>query len=153
SISVIEVNEHYCGTMEHECEYCGALHFEGESNVHGLFKSCCHFGKVKLQRSRRYPEHLQNLLTNKTNPNAKNFRDNIRSYNSALSFGSMGAQIESLSRGSYCFKIHGQVYHNTYNANNISGERRYAQLYVEDTEQATNISVVIYRRRVRGNIV
>jgi hypothetical protein len=123
--------------MGYDCSFCGALHFADKANGTGQYRSCCHFGKVKLQSRRRYPRELENLLTNR-NPLSKNFRDNIRSYNSALSFTSSRAHMEVIGNGPYYFKIHGQVYHNTYNLNSITGERKYAQLYVVDTEMATN---------------
>jgi hypothetical protein len=123
--------------MGYDCSFCGALHFADKANGTGQYRSCCHFGKVKLQSRRRYPRELENPLTNHDTL-VKNFRDNIRSYNSALSFASLGAHMEGISNGPYCFKIHGQVYHNTYNSNSISRERKYAKLYVIDIEMATN---------------
>jgi hypothetical protein len=43
------------------------------------------------------------------------FRQNIRMYNSALSFTSMGAKIDDNNitgtRGVYSFHIHGEIYH------------------------------------------
>jgi hypothetical protein len=45
-------------------------------------------------------------------PLSRNFRENIRSYNNAMAFASMGADIVSpSSNGLYCFPIHGQIYH------------------------------------------
>ena len=37
----------------------------------------------------------------------KDFKANIRSYNSTLSFASLGAQVETITNGPYCLKIHG----------------------------------------------
>ncbi|XP_015189381.1 PREDICTED: uncharacterized protein LOC107073305 [Polistes dominula] len=120
--NVQNVEEHYCGVLDSKCKFCGALHFPDEANREGLFKSCCHFGKVKLQRTKKYPEMLQSLMAGE-NDLSKNFKT-IRSYNSTLSFASMGADTETISNGPYCFKIHGQ---------------KYSQLYVLDTEIATDI--------------
>lgn len=73
---------------------------------------------------------------------------NIRSYNSSLSFASLGAQIDQVvGRGPYCFKIHGQVYHRTPHMHPIDDERRYAQLYVIDSsndirlQHASNVNL------------
>ncbi|GFU14034.1 helitron_like_N domain-containing protein [Trichonephila clavipes] len=69
----------------------------------------------------------------------QHFKKNIRSYNSALSFASMGAQIvPPAGRGAYCFKIHGQIYHRTSHLHPAqAGEEKFAQLYVMDSELAT----------------
>jgi hypothetical protein len=55
--------------------------------------------------------------------------------------------MEGISNGPYCFKIHGQVYHNTYNLNSITGDRKYAQLYVIDTEMATDTRLNVASNR------
>ncbi len=42
------------------------------------------------------------------------FRDNIRSYNNAVSFASMGVMlVDSHGEGPYVFNVHGQIYHRT----------------------------------------
>ena len=88
---------------------CGALNFSEESNRKGSFKNCCHFGKVKLEERKEYPALLRRLITG-TNKEAKNFKANIRSYNSSLSFASLGAQMKIQSNGPYALKVHGQIY-------------------------------------------
>lgn len=132
------VEEHFCGDLGVKCIHCGALNFAGESNRKGSFKNCCHFGKVRLEERREYPELLRNLITS-TNSEAKNFKANIRSYNSALSFASLGAQMEIKSNEPCCLKVHGQIYHCVYHLNNVNRQRKYSQHYVVDTEMATNI--------------
>ncbi|GFS63321.1 helitron_like_N domain-containing protein [Trichonephila inaurata madagascariensis] len=64
---------------------------------------------------------------------------NIRSYNSALSFASTGAQVvPPAGRGAYCFRIHGQIYHRTSHLHTAqAGEEKFAQLHVLDSELAT----------------
>ena len=131
----VNVDEHFCGELSSICKHCSALHFKDEVNRQGAYKNCCHFGKVKLQEHHEYPEVLKGMFDN------KDFKANIRSYNSALSFASLGAQVETITNGPYCLKIHGQVYHTTYNVNNVDENkpRKYAQLYVIDTDQANDI--------------
>ena len=131
----VNVDEHFCGELSSICKHCSALHFKDEVNRQGAYKNCCHFGKVKLQKHHEYPEVLKGMFDN------KDFKANIRSYNSALSFASLGAQVETITNGPYCLKIHGQVYHTTYNVNNVDENkpRKYAQLYVIDTDQANDI--------------
>ena len=61
-----------------------------------------------------YPEFLRMLLSDPANLNRAHLREYIRSYNSAVSFASMGAKIVDLpGRGPYVFKVHGQTYHRT----------------------------------------
>ncbi|GFY79501.1 helitron_like_N domain-containing protein [Trichonephila inaurata madagascariensis] len=51
----------------------------------------------------------------------------------------MGAQIvPPAGRGAYCFRIHGQIYHRTSHLHLVqAGEKKFAQLYVLDSELAT----------------
>jgi len=57
------------------------------------------------------PNKIIDLITG-TNEESKQFRENIRQYNSAISFVSFGSQITLPSEyGPYCFKIHGSIYH------------------------------------------
>lgn len=67
------------------CQYCHALRFHGEC------EKCCHKGKVALPALSQYPPGLQALF-NDDSAEGKNFRTNIRNYNSAFSFASFGAQ-------------------------------------------------------------
>ena len=86
-----------------------------------------------------YPSFMTDLLANNRDPYTKNFRAHIRSYNSALSFASMGANIVTpTGSGPYCFKTHGQVYHSTSHLHPRNGiAPKYAQLYVLDSALAT----------------
>ncbi|GLV33390.1 hypothetical protein CBL_21367, partial [Carabus blaptoides fortunei] len=79
------------------------------------------------------------LLSNPNTPDYRHFRDMIRSYNSAVSFASMGAKIvEFPGGGPYVFKVHGQVYHRTSHVRTLNAEPpTLAQLYVVDSTQAT----------------
>ena len=82
-----EVQIHYCGAMDVACEHCNALHFEGErTSADGKFSSCCRKGKVILPPKKEVPEYLKEILSNSKHDDYTNFQDNIRSYNSALSF-------------------------------------------------------------------
>lgn len=107
----ILVEEHYCGAMDSICRFCGALHFAAERSSDGLFTQCCQKGKVILPEDEfgnvlHYPPFLQSLLSNPADPNYRNFRENIRSYNNSVSFASVGAKIVKLhGRGPYCFKV------------------------------------------------
>jgi hypothetical protein len=85
--------------MNEICPECQSINFEDEKPSDCKFSSCCHKGKVKLQELGPYPELLETLLTDKKNPSCVNFIENIRSYNSALAFASMGATHEKLPEG------------------------------------------------------
>ncbi|XP_063794712.1 LOW QUALITY PROTEIN: uncharacterized protein LOC134949961 [Pseudophryne corroboree] len=129
------------------CHFCGAHNFLSERPSDGKFTSCCQKGKVKLPKPKnindvdlQYSHFLCQLLSDIANPNRIHFRDNIRSYNSAVSFASMGATIVTLpGNGPYVFKVHGQTYHRTSHLQPINNQApQFAQLYVIDSTQAAN---------------
>lgn len=136
----------YCGKMDSICVYCSSRNFPAEKPSDGKFTSCCRKGKVKLPkimdvsgREQAYPEFLRRLLSDKSHPDFTNFREYVRSYNSAVSFASMGAKIVDLpGRGPYVFKSHGTTYHRTSHTEPVNGANpEYAQLYVFDSSEAT----------------
>ena len=127
-----QVEPFYLGPMTRRCEYCSALRFETES------KNCCQNGKVKIaDLSSPYPEELKSLLTG-CHEYSKHFHENIRQYNSAFSFVSMGAQISPPPGfGPYCFRIHGQIYHRSGTLHPHDGEQpQYGQVYIMEANQA-----------------
>ena len=69
----------YMGPMTAVCHHCQALRFPSEA------LNCCHTGKVSLPALANYPQPLEELFTG-TSTEARNFRENIRKYNSAFSF-------------------------------------------------------------------
>jgi len=136
---------HDCGEMNLICEECGAKHFKGERPQDKKFQQCCKKGRVILPLPKECPEPLSKLLQN-NHPKAKSFMSKIRNYNSAHAFASMGATISSPpGRGPYCFRIHGQVYHNTA-AVGATPNPKYADLYFMDAAQASS-----YRANVEAN--
>ncbi|XP_046452737.1 uncharacterized protein LOC124200510 [Daphnia pulex] len=128
--------------MDVICEFCGAIHFKGELGSGKKFNLCCSKGKVILPPPQECPELLQLLFTH-CHPQSANFIKDARQNNNALAFASLGASIDVLrGRRPYCFKIHGQLYHNTtavqYYDEEISvpPALKYAQLYFLDSNQA-----------------
>jgi hypothetical protein len=128
---------HYLGPMNILCEYCGALHFASEQLTSSRvgapkFGSCCSQGRVSLPYLRDPPISLRHLFEGNDN-RAKEFRTNIRRYNAALAFTSLGETREQLNvpgPGPYVFKFHGELRH-------FSGQdTMYAQLYIIDPMEA-----------------
>ena len=144
-----QVKIHYCGSMDVGCESCNALHFEGERTADGKFSSCCHKGKVILPQKREVPPYLRQILVNPSHDDYQNFQENIRSYNSAVSFASMGAENEEIpGRGPYCFRCSGEIRHCTSNYHpNADEPRQYAQLYVVDSSKAN-----VIRNECKANV-
>ena len=141
------VARHDLGTMDHVCPKCGALHWldervqkAGSTNSHPLFGMCCGDGSITLPAPAPAPEPLQRFFSAST-PEGRNFRENIRQYNVALSFTSLGAQIDdSVNRGGGgppVFKIHGELHHQIGSLLPPHGKTPvYAQLYVIDSREA-----------------
>ena len=96
------------------CPHCGSLSFYKERF------NCCHNGKVNVGIY-PFPSQLETLFTQDTE-RGKNFRKNIRRYNTAFSFSSFSANLQSLpGRGPRVFRMCGQIYHKyatIYPANN-----------------------------------
>ncbi len=139
--------ERYIGLMNEICHECQSMNFKDEKPSDGKFSSCCHKGKVILDPLITYPSMLKSLLTDKTNRNHTNFMENIRAYNSALGFASMGASIrEPPRRAPYCFRIHEQTYHRASPLHPPKGETpKYAQMYILDLEEALETRMAIDR--------
>ncbi|GBO34875.1 hypothetical protein AVEN_23956-1 [Araneus ventricosus] len=127
------------------CQFRKSKNFAAERSSDGKFTSCCRKGKIKLEKpsDALSNDFLLDLLTNPNNPDYKKFHDNIRSYNSAVSFASMGTKVVDFSGGEpYVFKVHGQIHHRTSHIQSVNGQApHYVQLYVIDSTQATKIRV------------
>jgi hypothetical protein len=112
---------------------------------------CCSKGAVTLSIANDTPESLRILLT-ETRVNAnrkivwtertKHFQANIRSYNNAISFTSLGAKLDRAitntmnAAGVYTFRIQGALYHSMGSLLPPPGERpRFAQVYMFDFAQ------------------
>jgi hypothetical protein len=138
SFDEVSVDLHSCGTLDTMCNFCQAKHFRAEQATDKLFTQCCQKGKVILEPIRVAPL-LQDLMSGK-HKHSKNFLENIRSFNSALAFASMGANIAPPpGYGPYCFRINGQIYHRAGALHPDNAEqRKFAQLYILDPEEAGN---------------
>ena len=98
-------------------------------------------GKVELPVLQPVPQTLRALLEGDTEQ-AKEFRKNIRAFNNAFAFTSLGVKLDdSLLRGGggpYVFKIHGELYHQhgSLIPYREGAPRSFAQLYIHDTAHA-----------------
>ncbi len=126
-----EVEPFCLGAMNIKCQHCSALRFKDEN------LNCCQSGKIKIDELSPYPDKLKDLLTYK-DPESKHFHENIRQYNSAFAFASMGAQIAPPpGYGPYCFRIHGQIYHRSGTLYPSSGQQpKYGQVYIMEASEA-----------------
>ncbi|KAJ3816606.1 hypothetical protein F5880DRAFT_1457341, partial [Lentinula raphanica] len=150
------IQRHDLGKMEHICEHCGALHWlaekvSGSSKSSPQFGVCCKHGEVRIPLLQPPPEYLQLLLTSQ-DYQAREFRENIAQYNSALAFTSLGVSIdESVNRhgrGPPVFRIHGELKHLSGSLLPKQGKApAYAQLYILDPRIALS-----YRMQRNNNL-
>ncbi len=130
---------HTLGEMTTMYGKCDALHFLEEraassSCTNPQFTLCCAQGKVTLPLLAPPLEPLRRLLTSKET-DAKDFRQHIRSYNSALAFTFVGANLDTsvAQPGNYTYRLRGELYHRMGSLLPQPGEaRKFAQLYISD---------------------
>ncbi|CAG8853238.1 5621_t:CDS:2, partial [Gigaspora margarita] len=136
------VSRHYLGEMNAICVNCKALMWIDEristsSRTNPKFSLCCSNNRVQLPPLIDPPEPLYTLLFG-SDLRSKHFQEMIRAYNTALSFASMGAQIDEQvtgTKGIYAFRIHGEIYHNIGSLlpHDNNARPQFAQLYFYDT--------------------
>lgn len=135
---------HNLGSMDVQCTRCGALHWLAEkleeSPRHSpQFGTCCNSGQVVLSAPRNPPNAIRRLLTS-DDDQAKDFRANIRQYNAALAFTSLGVKVDdSVNRGPgpKSFRIQGLLSHRMGAFEPRQNESpAYAQLYIHDPQAA-----------------
>lgn len=101
------------------------------------FSLCCLKGKVELPYLPKPPSLLMDLLTDK-DPRSKNFKENIRAYNSMFAFTSMGGKVlTSINDGGGPpqFILSGQNFHRIGSLIPREGQPpKFAQLYIYDTQ-------------------
>ena len=125
----------FTGTLV-SCGHCRVAMWLDERVARGSvsqprFMLCCQSGRVMLPSLPPPPPVLDTLL------NQPNFLDNIRMYNSMLSFTSMGGSIDHSvmdGHGPYSFRISGNNYHRIGSLLPAEGQRpKFGQLYIYDT--------------------
>ena len=134
--------------MSEVCQYCNALHWKAErlsksrkNNV--FFRTCCNSGRVQLPPLDPPPDEIQALFTNQ-DPASKEFCTNIRQYNNAFAFTSLGVPkrriVTHQGGGPYSFRIQGELCHWSGSLAPSEGEEpTFAQLYVYDPATALEV--------------
>jgi hypothetical protein len=130
---------HTLGEMTTMCGKCGALHFLEERVASSLranpqFTPCCTQGKVTLPLLAPPLEPLKWFLTS-NEADAKDFRQRICSYNNALAFTSVGANLDTnvAQLGNYTYCLRSELYHRMGSLLPQPGEApKFAQLYISD---------------------
>ncbi|XP_070025095.1 uncharacterized protein [Nicotiana sylvestris] len=114
-----------------ECIHCHAIRFQYETPTF-----CCGSGSIKLANT-EVPIPLYELLIAESEQ-AKEFRKNIRAYNSIFAFTSVGVTLDkelaSSRKGVYAFRAQGQIYHNLPSLLPQNDNPCYFQLYFFDTD-------------------
>lgn len=129
--------------MDVVCPSCAAYHWTAKkivsSPVHGPeFTVCCQRGHVSLCLLSPPPPFLCRLLDS-DDAEGKEFRSNIRQYNMALAFTSLGVKEDASvnRRGGWVFCVHGDLCHLIGSLRANEGKPpAYAQLYIYDSQLA-----------------
>lgn len=130
------------GLMNSVCRHCGAYMWIEERvstscKISPQFQLCCGKGQYIIQPFSSTPEYIKDLLRN-NDQTSKEFKKNIRAYNSALSFTSLGVKLDhSVANrigGAYTFRIQGNLYHRIGTSLEPNGGETpsFAQIYVYD---------------------
>ena len=131
---------HYLGPMNVKCNHCNALHFESEklstsTRANKKFGSCCLQGQIRLPVFMEPPRTLREMLCG-ISPLSSSFKKNIRQYNAAFAFVSLGVKVDlaiTNAPGPYCFRINGELHHLSGSLLPENGENEsYAQIYIHD---------------------
>lgn len=103
------------GEMNTLCLPCGACMWIAQRKISSSvstprFQMCCAAGQAILKPLSTFPEIIVNLIK-RNNAQSKEFIKHMRTYNSALSFTSMNADLDrryaNNQHGTYAFQIHG----------------------------------------------
>nr|GEU77111.1 DNA helicase [Tanacetum cinerariifolium] len=127
------------GDCDCRCRYCRVSFWyverlKGHShNWTPEYNLCYGGGRIQMQRPREPPKYIKSLFEN------KHFMENIRAYNQMFAMTSFEAKVDesiNVGRGSYVFKVSGQIYHWIGSLCPPAGERpRFLQLYIYDTDK------------------
>ena len=102
---------HNLGGMSHRCPNCDAFMWVQERAEGGIstarYQLCCGLEKYVVQPFEPTPQVIAGLLKNNDSKSVE-FKRNIRAYNNALGFTSMGVNLDSIVQssrgGAYAFR-------------------------------------------------
>ncbi|KAI8335682.1 hypothetical protein BD560DRAFT_440478 [Blakeslea trispora] len=99
------------GSMEKVCTDCGAKHWEAElpaqcTSQNRFWMSCCKAGAVKLETLQSPPDFFRTFFE-EMSARCLHFKDNIRRYDAAFAFTSLGCEVSLHNLGNIPFQIHG----------------------------------------------
>jgi len=102
------------------------------TSKNSFYNSCCKAGEVKVDYLREPPAFLKDLYDNQET-SGKQFRSNIRWYNSLFAFSSIRCEAHNASVHNMPVQIHGTMYHiqGPLETNRVE-DARYSQLYLYD---------------------
>ncbi|KAI8983897.1 hypothetical protein BDB01DRAFT_835502 [Pilobolus umbonatus] len=136
------VDRHDLGSMESECCFCKAVmridrRCSTTSSRSPEYQLYCGRGQYVLDIFPSTPALISELLIS-NDERGKEFKQNIRSSNSTLSFTSLGAKLDlsvcNRTRGVYNFRIHGNIYHRIGTLlPDGNTAPSFAQIYIYDT--------------------
>ncbi|TRM58403.1 hypothetical protein BD626DRAFT_365356, partial [Schizophyllum amplum] len=137
--------QHDLGYMDDACPSCGALHWTVErlsssTQAKVLFGLCCDSGQVLLPYLQPPPPLLR-LLFDNDDSRSRAFRKNIRQYNNAFAFTSLGVdhdrRLNATGRSAWVFRIHGELHHwSSALERSDGGHPVFAQVYIYDASRA-----------------
>ena len=118
------------------------------------YSLCCQRGAIQLDPVPIPPSGLRELFLSET-PESKWFLDNIRTFNNAFSFVSLGCKIDRSfhnGRGPNTFRIQGTLYHRLGNLDVHDNQSpKYAQVYFYDrgieTQTKRRLQFINYKNR------
>jgi hypothetical protein len=146
--------------MIQRCTHCSALLWLQERSEGGLsnprFQLCCGLDRYTLAPLFGTPPFIKQLLQTNTEE-SKEFKKNIRAYNNALSFVSLGVNLDTSVQnsrmGAYCFRIHGGLYHRIGSLFPEENESpKYAQIYIYDSSENSHQTQLSNRLSVVSHI-
>ncbi|XP_057455107.1 uncharacterized protein LOC130746488 isoform X2 [Lotus japonicus] len=150
------------GDATYTCGYCNSIMWYEERSeksrqpLNPEFSICCMRGKVDLPILLKPPTLLLNLISG-VDPRSKNFKENIRAYNSLFSFTSLGGKIQTGlndGNGPPNFILNGQNYHRMGSLIPPEGAPpKFAQLYIYDTQNETDNRMRHFRSDERRNVL
>lgn len=129
------------GNPDVECTHCGAFNFAGEwigTRSNGHFSICCQNGQVNIPGNsilKDPPKFLKEAFEGQMQKH-QSFRNDVRSYNSALAFASLRVNIDKsvIGNGPYIFKVQGGVYHSIGATTDA-----YCKMYMIDSNEAMEL--------------